>query len=191
MTPLIYASGRGFDTIVQELLTRGAKVNQGDKFSTTPLIWASRGGHTDIVDMLLDAGANVDVVGKYFTDLTLINYGLCVFFKGLYGWTALAVATKGGFYDVVISLLRKKPNLNTPGQDKRTALHVACRTGDDDIALALIAAGANLNLQVSGTYKSTQKKSRNSFSVERSRQINFSKSFLIETIPFELKIVFQ
>ena len=80
--------------------------------------------------MLLKALANVDATGMY-----------C--------WTPLILATTGNFVDVVHLLLEHKPNVNAVDKDGCTALTIACKEGFHDIVLALIAAGAYINLQVS------------------------------------------
>ena len=41
------------------------------------------------------------------------------------------------------------PNVNAVDQDGLTALAIACKEGSTDIAFQLIAAGADVNLQVS------------------------------------------
>lgn len=64
ITPLIWASGRGFTEIVRLLVEKGAKVNQEDQFGTTPLIYACRQGFNSIAEILLTHGANIDAVGK-------------------------------------------------------------------------------------------------------------------------------
>lgn len=67
---------------------------------------------------------------------------------GMYGWTALLVASQGDHLETVLILLKNKPNLNLVGQNKYSALHFAIKNGSADIAVFLIEAGANLSLQV-------------------------------------------
>ncbi|MFW6337221.1 MAG: ankyrin repeat domain-containing protein, partial [Phycisphaeraceae bacterium] len=61
-TPLLLASRRGHEDVVEVLLARGAEVEVRDAASNAPLTLAAAGGHAGIVRRLLDAGANGDAV---------------------------------------------------------------------------------------------------------------------------------
>jgi ankyrin repeat-rich membrane spanning protein len=75
--------------------------------------------------------------------MSLICYGLLQ-----YSWTALLVATRGNYVDLVRLLLDHKPNVNALDKDGGTALTIACKEGYTEIAQALLNAGAYVNIQV-------------------------------------------
>lgn len=56
--PLHYAADYGQEKIMEFLLSKGAKVNQPDKYGITPLLSAIFEGHTNCVRMLLKKGAD-------------------------------------------------------------------------------------------------------------------------------------
>lgn len=66
----------------------------------------------------------------------------------MYSWTALLVATSGNHVDVVNLLLEHKPNVNALDKDGYSPLTIACKEGYYEIATALMAAGAYINIQV-------------------------------------------
>ncbi|KAG7271466.1 hypothetical protein CRUP_018500, partial [Coryphaenoides rupestris] len=119
--PIIWAAGRGHADIVHLLLQHGAKVNCSDKYGTTPLIWAARKGHYDSVMHLLANGADNSM-------------------------TALIVAVKGGFTDVVKELLKRNPNVNMTDKDGNTALAIAAKEGHTEIVQDLLDAGTYVNI---------------------------------------------
>ncbi|CAB0009215.1 unnamed protein product, partial [Nesidiocoris tenuis] len=67
--------------------------------------------------------------------------------KDEHSWTPLLVATMGNHIDVVNMLLEHKPNVNAVDKDGCTALILACKEGYTEIAAAVIAAGAYINVQ--------------------------------------------
>ncbi|KAK7486407.1 hypothetical protein BaRGS_00022331 [Batillaria attramentaria] len=56
--PLHYAADYGQDKVMEFLLSKGAKVNQPDKYGITPLLAAIFEGHTSCVRILLKKGAD-------------------------------------------------------------------------------------------------------------------------------------
>lgn len=76
---------------------------------------------------------------------------------GMYSWTALLVATQGNHVDVVTLLLEHKPNVNALDKDGCSALTIACKEGYQEIANALISAGAYINVQVGSQLRSAFK----------------------------------
>lgn len=54
----------------------------------------------------------------------------------------------GNHIDVVMSLLQCRPNVNAVDKDGCSALTIACKEGFTEIAVALLAAGAYINIQV-------------------------------------------
>lgn len=102
--------------------------------------------------MLLQAGANVEVSGMVWDDFIFKKTKLCVpdshfFFQ--HCWTPLLLAAKENASEIVNKLLDRKPNVNATDKDGCTALTLACKEGYHDICMALLNAGAYVNLQVS------------------------------------------
>uniref|UniRef100_A0A672I3W9 Kinase D-interacting substrate 220a n=1 Tax=Salarias fasciatus TaxID=181472 RepID=A0A672I3W9_SALFA len=135
--PIIWAAGRGHADIVDLLLQHGAKVNCSDKYGTTPLIWASRKGHYDSVMHLLSNGADVDQEGtrarrdgRAITERSPQN-----------SMTALIVAVKGGYTEVVKELLKRNPNSG------ETVLIGAVRGGHVEIVRALLNKYADIDVR--------------------------------------------
>ena len=65
MTPLKYASIRGYEEITKKLINRGADVNMGDSRGETPaLFMACVGGHYNVVKILLDNKAKINIKNK-------------------------------------------------------------------------------------------------------------------------------
>uniref|UniRef100_A0A0N4ZQ68 ANK_REP_REGION domain-containing protein n=1 Tax=Parastrongyloides trichosuri TaxID=131310 RepID=A0A0N4ZQ68_PARTI len=127
LTPLILASGRGYEEIVTYLLKYGGTTNTSDKFGSTPLIWAARKGYYGIVERLLNHGCEIDAIG-------------------MHGSTALILATRGNFVQVVEKLLARDPNVNVCDYNGHSALATASREGYCDIVELLIQSGAFVNL---------------------------------------------
>jgi ankyrin repeat protein len=99
-TALIMACQYGKVAVVKSLVRAGANVNQttSDRYADSPLIKAAIKGHVQIVDVLVAAGARHDYT------------------RPCDGCTALHMACRQGFVDVVRSLL-------AAGADPRLALH--------------------------------------------------------------------
>lgn len=63
-------------------------------------------------------------------------------------WTPLLLSAKENAADIVNKLLDRKPNVNATDKDGCAALTLACKEGYYDICMALLNAGAYVNLQV-------------------------------------------
>jgi ankyrin repeat protein len=63
ITPLLYATERGYKDLTELLLARGADVEVKGPEGVTPLMTAASFGHMDIVALLLARGANVKAKG--------------------------------------------------------------------------------------------------------------------------------
>ncbi|KAI3364689.1 hypothetical protein L3Q82_011460 [Scortum barcoo] len=156
--PIIWAAGRGHADIVKLLLQNGAKVNCSDKVSityttttthrkihgTTPLIWASRKGHFDCVMHLLENGADVDQEGA--CSVSVLRSAQCLYCAVQNSMTALIVAVKGGYTEVVKELLKRNPNVNMTDKDGNTALMIAAKEGYTEIVQDLLDAGTYVNI---------------------------------------------
>jgi ankyrin repeat protein len=126
MTLLMEAVEYGAMDVARLLLERGADVNARDDDGDTALYWASRNGHEELVALLLSHGADV------------IN-------KGMGDWTALMTASDWGHLGVVRMLLQhmRGVGLNERSTSGRTALCIACGRGRQEVARALLLAGAD------------------------------------------------
>ena len=82
-TALIWLAFRGHTGIVKLLIDKGAEVNAKTNYGETALIMAAFRGHTETMKLLIDKGA--DVNAKFGED----------------GWTALMLATKYGYSDII------------------------------------------------------------------------------------------
>jgi len=83
LTPLMVASGNGYEEVARVLINNGADVNaKWTHRQITPLIMAATEGHKEIVKLLLEKGADVNA-------------------KNHYGTTALKAASDIGHTDIV------------------------------------------------------------------------------------------
>lgn len=60
--------------------------------------------------------------------------------------TALIVAVKGGYTEVVKELLKRNPNVNMTDKDGNTALAIAAKDGHIEIVQDLLDAGTYVNI---------------------------------------------
>lgn len=60
--------------------------------------------------------------------------------------TALIVAVKGGYTEVVKELLKRNPNVNMTDKDGNTALAIAAKDGHTEIVQDLLDAGTYVNI---------------------------------------------
>lgn len=60
--------------------------------------------------------------------------------------TALIVAVKGGYTEVVKELLKRNPNVNMTDKDGNTALAIAAKEGHTEIVEDLLDAGTYVNI---------------------------------------------
>ncbi len=141
-TPLMTAARTGRPGPVAALLRAGADVNARERRGQTALMWAAAEGHADVVRMLLGAGAERDAA-----------------LPGS-GFTAFHFAVREGRADVVRVLLDagvdvrstlepERPTLKGPRKGT-SALILAVENGHLELALELVAAGADPNDQRSG-----------------------------------------
>lgn len=114
------AALKGNVEIVKRLLESGAKVEQD---GWTALHYAAYSGHSQIAALLLDHSADPDAIA-------------------LNGATPLMLAAANGFIDVVRELMKQPLSLNVRGSEGLTALGLALRANNTDIAALLRKAGA-------------------------------------------------
>jgi len=117
----------------RELLANPALANTHNRYGRTLLHDASAQGNLHMVDLLLRLGAdpNVKTTGGYTPLYCVAN--------------ECGVAGGG---NIVRALVRAGAQVNAPGGAKRcTALHMAARRGNTEVAAALIDCGADINAQ--------------------------------------------
>lgn len=126
-SPLSEASQKGNLEVTQLLLAKGASVNLGSPpLSFTPLSKAAMNGHLDVVRFLVGSCADVSARGRVTG-------------------TALETASCHGQTEVVIFLLDKEADVRNA-----EPLWCAAFNGYAQVALALIAHGADINAQRKG-----------------------------------------
>lgn len=130
-TALMYAAYNGHTEIVQELLSKGAKVEQtGYDGDTTALSLAARAGHIDVFKILLKQLENKpEIIKRADND----------------GMTVLLIAAKKGCLEIVKELLAKMPELiDQKDVIGMTVLMIAAENGSVDTLKILLAAKPEL-----------------------------------------------
>lgn len=134
--PLLIAARTGSAPCVQHLLAAGAPAHENGRAGQTPLMWAAAGGHLEVVKLLLEGAAKP---GK-----TLVS-----------GFDALLFAVRAGEQEVVEVLLDSGLPVDRVYSPRRpgganmragtSPLLLAVENGHLELALALVARGANPN----------------------------------------------
>jgi ankyrin repeat protein len=127
-TALEKAALNGHADLVALLLANGAQVRSDQWYGLYAATWAGQAGHTEVLSTLL---ADTDPASAQLNEL----YG-----------PALISAARNGRADSVSLLLERgvSPNWHTPGDHfPRPAVLEAQRTGQSEIFLALLNAGAD------------------------------------------------
>lgn len=114
-TALTQASSRGDLRKVQQLVLRGASVNQANKDGQTPLLLAAWNGHLDVVDFLLNHQADPNRLDRY-------------------GQTALILAAFKGNRTMVERLLKAGSQPNVLTEKGQTLAMVAYNGGYPQLA---------------------------------------------------------
>jgi ankyrin repeat protein len=117
---------------VDALLQAGTDVNEVDANGNTALIVATRMGQASVVRRLLEAGAHIDSANHE-------------------GLTALHMAVLAENVEVASMLLKKEPQLNQRDHSGFTPLSLAVHQDHPRLVQALLAAGADPDIAVSGT----------------------------------------
>ncbi|XP_055383981.1 ankyrin-3 isoform X2 [Condylostylus longicornis] len=148
LNALHLAAKDGYVDIVNDLLKRGANVDNATKKGNTALHIASLAGQKDVIKLLIQYGANVNVQSlNGFTPLYMAaqeNHDACVRYllaKGANpslatedGFTPLAVAMQQGHDKVVAVLLES----DSRGKVRLPALHIAAKKDDVKAAALLL-----------------------------------------------------
>lgn len=164
-TPLVYAVHVEDTDLVEQLLTRGAEIDQRDNLGRTALYWAVLQEKAPLVDLLLAKGANPNVAdsGGYTPLIALLKNwsptasppagtGLSYEFQARYGITprtllrtpsssARLTAVQKSILD---ALLARKADVNHAASDGLTPLLLALVIGDLEVVRALVEHGADV-----------------------------------------------
>ena len=143
---LIYHAAHGNAGGVVQALGHGADIEARDENGLTPLMWASQQDVAAVVSLLLQHGAN-----PYLTDRA--------------GWTALHCAASNGSVDGMQELLKAcRDGMDAVNKDGETPLLLAIRMHREEIARALMAAGADV--------RACNNEGQNSLDVARSEKLH-------------------
>ena len=143
---LIYHAAHGNAGGVAQALDNGADIEARDENGLTPLMWASQQEVAAVVSLLLQRGAN-----PYLADRS--------------GWTALHCAASNGSVDGMQELLKAcRDGMDTVNKDGETPLLLAIRMHREEIARALMAAGADV--------RASNNEGQNSLDVARSEKLH-------------------
>jgi ankyrin repeat protein len=132
--------------IIKVLLEHGADPNASNNAGT--LLSQTRNyGRREIEKLLKEAGAKEIVTWESFlngvqrNDLTTVKYmlddGIYINAQNNQGETALIIAARNGYVDMVKLLVRHKIDINIKDNNNKTALDVARENGRNSIALLL------------------------------------------------------
>jgi ankyrin repeat protein len=122
------ASFLGFETVVKELLDKGADIDAHLEPWGTPLMLALQGNHPGVAKLFLSRGANVKL--------------------DIPGWgTALHLAAMLGMEEITKSIIGAGADINAKGGVYCTPLQAAVARGHRIIALFLLDHGADVHAQ--------------------------------------------
>jgi len=129
VTPLALACGNGAGAMVARLLEAGADPNAARSTGETPLMTCARTGNPDAVRTLLDHGADPNLAEPWREQ------------------TALMWAAGEGHTAVARALIEAEPGANVDARSSGgfTALLIAAREDDPELAGLLLDAGADVN----------------------------------------------
>ena len=127
-TALLWAVEGGSETLLQQLLSKGADVRAKDNDGKTALLYAAKNGRDIIVQLLLDRDVNIET-------------------KDSFGKTALLYAAENGRDTIVQLLLDRDVDIEVKDNDGKTALLHAAETGKETVTQLLLDQGAAIEVQ--------------------------------------------
>lgn len=129
--PIHGAALTGRVSMIELLISKGAKLDVWTKTGWQPLHFACHHGQKDAAICLLDHGADVNACDET-------------------GWTPLLRAVNMKYVEIVRMLLSRGADPNSPTNREegngKTALHMTAEGGEMELCKALVEAGAKLDL---------------------------------------------
>jgi ankyrin repeat protein len=125
-TPLMLAAWRGFESMVDFFLQRGAELPASADDQSELIGYAARNGLTMLFATLIDAGVDVDL-------------------PSVTGGSLLHDAAAGGSDSIVAMLIRHGRGINDVDRYGRTPLHYAAERGRVEAAFSLISRKAEID----------------------------------------------
>ena len=126
-SPVYYAAQSGLENLVDQLLKKGSKPDEGKGMFGTPLQVAAYNGHLGVAQLLLSAGADPNQE--------------CGMFH-----TPLKAAAAGRHAELIRLLIQHDADPNVQTNSHGTALLEATRSRSPEITKVLIDAGADVNI---------------------------------------------
>lgn len=155
---LMVASKQGDLSLVQQMVTAGANINELTQTGGTPLMFAVLGDHIHIAKWLHAQGANIDSQGSNGWSAAtiagakgqsamlrwLIEAGADINAVDVYRFTPLMRAVDNQHLQAVSTLLRLGgAKVNIQDESYNTALHFAVANGHSEVIAMLLQHGAN------------------------------------------------
>ncbi|XP_060600674.1 ankyrin repeat, PH and SEC7 domain containing protein secG-like [Ruditapes philippinarum] len=123
MTPLHFATARGFPELLKLFISKGANVNAKDRFDVTPLHTAAELGHEECLALLLKGGADCNISTKYS------KHGSYTAVPHPGGTTPLHLASANNHVSCVKLLIWNGADYNAVDERCRTSLYLAAQQG--------------------------------------------------------------
>ena len=133
-TPLAIASAHGHNAVVELLLSQGADLKMDNGAGTYAIHNAARNGHVQVVRTLL-------------SHASLLSYSGYTREEGLRdedGETPLTLAARGGYWEVVASLIEAGVYIDERNANDETALKIATHEGHYFLVDWLLRHGASV-----------------------------------------------
>ena len=174
-SPMHIAAEKGYLEIVQFFLDQGFYVNNLEKckipflefyFRRSPMRLAAKAGKRNIVEFLLKRGGEMDPVKAIFeasqdNDIRRIKAVLkgnpeLLTVADSTGKMPLHIAAKNGYLEIVKLIIKEGVDVNLTERDPnpivrkyfgRTPLEYAVTEGHSDVVIALVGAGANVDIR--------------------------------------------
>ncbi len=160
-TALLWAVEGGSETLLQQLLSKGADVRAKDNDGKTALLYAAKNGRDIIVQLLLDRDVDIETKdsfgktallyaaenGRDIIVQLLLDRDVNIETKDSFGKTALLYAAENGRDTIVQLLLDRDVDIEVKDNDGKTALLHAAETGKETVTQLLLDQGAAIEVQ--------------------------------------------
>lgn len=154
-TPFLNANNKNIESIWSILLNNGADPNKMSSLKETPLTFACRSGNLYLVKLLLNAGIDLNNKQAYTAFTSAVSQGDTEIVKLLLdagikpnNRQDLIEACKQNNEEILQFLLQKNSsNINYQNEEGKTALMIACETGNPTLVSLLLNAGADPNIK--------------------------------------------